>query len=177
VDGREVVSIRKATVEIHIDASGAMGMDKDIAVMCVWDEYVTLNIGADYCFADSERELKEDFADAVERFKDFIVANSLTPVTRGELDAYVAEKRATLAVRGPKTATGAPHCTKLDFFAPPTRPTAVGSGGPTSRVSSPCRGHRSGTPACSPGAASDDADAIGIEPIHGRLNSRGLPAR
>jgi len=115
-DGREVVRIRKETVLIVIDSKGMMGIDRADAVLCFWELYVKLKVGADYCFPDSERELKEDSADAVERFKDFIVANSLTPVTRDSLDAYVERQRAELASRGPKTATGQPHCTKLDFF-------------------------------------------------------------
>src|ERR1700761_7722341 len=80
VNGEEVVTIRKSTVTIHIDKKGAMGVDQDTAVMCGWTIYVGLHVAADYCFPDSEKELREDFADAVERFKDFIVANSLTPV-------------------------------------------------------------------------------------------------
>jgi hypothetical protein len=116
-DGHEVVRIRKETVVITIDSKGMIGIDRSgAAVLCFWDIYVNLKVGADYCFPDSERELKEDSADAVERFKDFIVANSLTPITRDSLDAYVERQRAELASRGPKTATGQPHCTKLDSF-------------------------------------------------------------
>ena len=116
INGKEVVEIRKATVTINIDKDGMMGVDQDTAVLCVWSEYVNLHIGADYCFPDGERELKEDFADAVEHFKDFIVANSLTPVTRSDLDAYVEKRRAELISRMSKTAGGAPRCPKLDFF-------------------------------------------------------------
>src|SRR5665213_46800 len=116
VKGEEIVTIRKASVEIEVSSRGTLGVDRDTAVLCLWNEYVKLHVGADYCFPDSERELKEDFADAVERFKDFIVANSLTPVTRGELDAYVEKRRTELVSRMSKVPAGAPRCPKLDFF-------------------------------------------------------------
>lgn len=117
VNGDEVVQIRKATVTIEIDKNGAIGLDRDAAVLCLWKEYVNLHNAADYCFPDSERELREDFADAVERFKDFIVANSLAPVTRSELNAFVEKRRREMIARMPKPAAGAQRCPRLDYFA------------------------------------------------------------
>lgn len=116
VNGEEIIELRKGSVMIEKSRDGIMGVDSDTAVLCVWDEYVNLHVAADYCFPDSERELREDFADAVERFKDFIVANSLTPVTRGDLDAYVEKRRAEMHSRMPKTPPGAPRCPKTDMF-------------------------------------------------------------
>ena len=117
VDGQEVVTIRKATVTIHINKDGAMGMDQNTAVLCAWTIYVDVHVAADYCFPDSERELKEDLADGIERFKDFIVANSLRPVTRSDLDAYVEKQRADLLSRAPKVAAGAQRCPRTDQFS------------------------------------------------------------
>jgi hypothetical protein len=116
VNGHEVVQIRRATVTIDIDKDGMMGVDQDTAVLCVWNEYTKLHIGADYCFPDSEREMREDFSDAVERFKDFIVANSLGPVSRSDLDAYVERRRADFLAHAPRTESGAPRCPKTDMF-------------------------------------------------------------
>jgi hypothetical protein len=116
VNGEVPVTIRKATVTIHINKNGAMGVDQDTAVLCVWNEYTKLHIGADYCFPDSERELREDFADAVERFKDFIVANSLSPVSRSDLDAYVEKRRTDFLARVPKAEPGVPRCPRTDMF-------------------------------------------------------------
>ena len=116
-DGDDVVEIRKASVVITKGRDGLMAIDSDTAVLCVWTIYVGLHVAADYCFPDSERDLKEDFAGAIERFKDFIVANSLTPVTRSDLDAYVEKRRAELISHALKTPIGAPRCPKLDFFA------------------------------------------------------------
>jgi hypothetical protein len=116
VNGHEVVQIRKATVTIDIDKDGALGVDQDTAVLCLWNEYTKLHIGADYCCPDSEREMREDFADAVERFKDFIVTNSLGPVSRSNLDAYVAKRRADFLAHAPRTEPGAPRCPKTDMF-------------------------------------------------------------
>lgn len=116
VKGQEVVRIRKATVTIDIDKDGMLGVDRDTAVLCLWNEYTKLHIGADYCFPDNEREMREDFADAVERFKDFIVANSLTSVRRSDLDAYVAKRRADFLAQAPKADPGAPRCPRTDLF-------------------------------------------------------------
>jgi hypothetical protein len=116
VKGEEIVTIRKESVEIEVSSAGTVGMDKDTAVLCLWNEYVKLHVGADYCFPDSERELREDFAEAVERFKDFIVANSLTPITRSALDAFVEKRRTELLSQVPKTPTGAPRCPKTELF-------------------------------------------------------------
>lgn len=116
VNGEELVTIRKATVTIHINKKYTTGIDQDTAVMCVWTIYVGLHVAADYCFPDSERELKEDFADAVERFKDFIVANSLSPLKRSDLDAYVDKRRQELLSRAPKITPGSPRCPRTDMF-------------------------------------------------------------
>jgi hypothetical protein len=115
-DGHEVVRIRKETVVITIDSKGMMGIDRSDAVLCFWDLYVNLKVGADYCLPDSEPELKEDFTDAVERIKTFIVANSLTPVSRSDLDAFVEKRRTEFLARVPKTPPGMPRCARLDFF-------------------------------------------------------------
>ena len=116
VNGDEVVQIRKATVTIDIGKDGALGVDQDTAVLCLWNEYTKLHIGADHCFPDSEREMREDFADAVERFKDFIVANSLRPVSRSELDAYVEKRRTDFLAHAPKAEPGAQRCPRTDMF-------------------------------------------------------------
>jgi hypothetical protein len=116
-DGDRVIEVRKNSVVISKGRDRILGMDEDRAVLCAWNEYVNLFIGAEYCFPDSERELREDFADAIERFKTFIVANSLTPVSRSDLDASVEKRRADFLARVPKTPPGTPRCVKLDFFA------------------------------------------------------------
>jgi hypothetical protein len=116
-DGDRVIEVRKKSVVISKGGDGIVGIDSDRAVLCAWNEYVTLLIGADYCFPNSERELKEDFADAVERFKTFIVANSLTPVSRNDLDASVEKRRTEFLARMPQRPPGTPRCAKLDFFA------------------------------------------------------------
>ena len=116
VNGHEVVQIRKATVTIDVDKDGALGVDQDTAVLCLWNEYTKLHIGADHCFPDSEREMREDFADAVESFKDFIVANSLAPTSRIELDAYAEKRRADFLARVPKAEPSAPRCPRTDMF-------------------------------------------------------------
>jgi hypothetical protein len=58
-----------------------------------WQIYVDLTLASDFCFPDSRADLKQDLAEAVERPKDFIVTNSLTPVARQELDPFVQKRR------------------------------------------------------------------------------------
>ena len=116
VKGEEIVTIRKASVEIEVSSKGTLGTDGDAAVLCLWNEYVKLHVAADYCFPDSERELREDFADAVEQFKKFIVANTLTPVSRSSLDVFVEKRRTELLSHTPQTPAGAPRCPKTELF-------------------------------------------------------------
>jgi hypothetical protein len=101
VNGEEIVEIRKATVVIEMSSKGTLGMDSDTAVLCAWDSYISAKLGADFCFPDSEPELREDLADALERFKDFIVANSISPVQRDELDVYAQRKFARTFAKPP----------------------------------------------------------------------------
>lgn len=94
VHGEEITEIRYATVVIEITRDGAIGSDSGkVAIFCAWDIYVGLMLGADYCYPDSHWELKEDLVDAVERLEGFIVANSLTPITREQLEAAVQRRR------------------------------------------------------------------------------------
>jgi hypothetical protein len=65
------------TLEIDYNKSGA--------IMCGWGVYRHLKLLMDECHRD-EIEVREKLDVAVSRYKDFIVANSLRPVTRAGLE-------------------------------------------------------------------------------------------
>ena len=107
--GEEIVEIRKATVVIRMSRGGIIGTDSDIAIQCAWQIYADLKVVADFCYPESELELKEDLTAAVEDLKSFIVANSLTPVARKDLDAWVQTRAQKLAGR-PRTEATTTYC-------------------------------------------------------------------
>lgn len=116
VKGEEIVEIRKASVVIQKTRDGMLGTDDDTAVMCMWEIYVDLKLASDFCFPDSERELKEDMADAVEHLKDFIVANNLTPVTRAQLDTIVQNRWKDKFAKMPSSLAGTQRCPMRDWL-------------------------------------------------------------
>jgi len=118
VRGEEVTEIRKATVGITISRQGTIGSDNgDTAILCAWQIYVDLKLASDICFPNSEPELKSDLADAVEALKNFIVANSLTPVARTDLDAFVQKRWTEKFSRVPKSVAGTEKCPMRDWLA------------------------------------------------------------
>jgi hypothetical protein len=56
------------------------------AVLCNWGIYVALEAALEICPVYRNEPLKADLADAIDRINDFIVANSLSPVTKSELE-------------------------------------------------------------------------------------------
>src|SRR5260370_31697699 len=118
VKGEEVTEIRKATVVITISPRGTVGWDSGhTAILCAWQIYVDLKLTSDIRCPDSEPELKRDLTDAVEGLKDFIVANSLTPVARTDLDAFVQKRWTEKFSRVPKSVAGTEKCPMLDWLA------------------------------------------------------------
>jgi hypothetical protein len=60
------------------------------AVMCAWRIYNGLAAALESCPEYRNEPLKADLADAIDRINDFIVANSLSPVTKAELERTAA---------------------------------------------------------------------------------------
>lgn len=60
------------------------------AVLCSWQIYVGVAAALEICPEFRNEPLKADLANAIDRINDFIVANSLSPISKAEL-----EKRAT----------------------------------------------------------------------------------
>ena len=63
------------------------------AVLCSWEISVVLAAALEICPAYRNESLKDSLASAVDRINDFIVANSLFPVSKAELEKRAASKR------------------------------------------------------------------------------------
>jgi hypothetical protein len=60
------------------------------AVLCSWGIYVALEAALEVCPEYRDEPLKAGLNDAIDRINDFIVANSLSPVTKTELEKRAA---------------------------------------------------------------------------------------
>ena len=60
------------------------------AVLCTWSIYVAMAAALELCPELRNEPLKADLANAIDRINDFIVANSLSPVTKAELERRAA---------------------------------------------------------------------------------------
>ena len=71
----------------ELENGGSLSIDnsKGGAVMCAWQIYAGMKNTMDKCHPE-ETELRQNFGLAVEKLERFIVANSLTPVTKIELE-------------------------------------------------------------------------------------------
>lgn len=63
------------------------------AVLCSWEIYVTLGAALEICPEYRNESLKISLANAVDRINDFIVANSIFPISKAELEKRAAAKR------------------------------------------------------------------------------------
>ncbi len=61
------------------------------AVQCAWRMYSHIRLQSEQCYDDSRVNLKAALKDAVDRIEVFIVENSLTPVTKLDLEAAAFE--------------------------------------------------------------------------------------
>jgi len=63
------------------------------AVMCSWEIYVGVAAALEICPEFRNEPLKADLANAIDRINDFIVANSLSPVSKAEVEKAAASRR------------------------------------------------------------------------------------
>jgi hypothetical protein len=95
--GREIVEIRRGGVVITQEGgvmTAAVDRSGHGAVLCAWRVSVDTLVALDVCQPGGHDELRQDLARATDAIADFIVANSLTPVRKADLQAYVAKRRA-----------------------------------------------------------------------------------
>jgi hypothetical protein len=95
--GRALEEVRLPSGVVFMKTEqGIVGIDLSGrgAVLCHWQIYITMLGTLDNCPASDEPPLKADLTDAIERINGFIVANSLDPVTREQVDEAVMQRRA-----------------------------------------------------------------------------------
>src|SRR5271167_419646 len=95
--GKDVVEIRRGGVVITQERGvtiAAVDHSGHGAVLCAWRIYVDTLVALDVCQPGAHGELRQDLVEATDAIADFIVANSLTPVKKAELAAYIAKRRA-----------------------------------------------------------------------------------
>lgn len=63
------------------------------AVLCSWEIYVTLAAALEICPEYRNESLKTSLTSAVDKINDFIVANSMAPVSKAELEKSAISKR------------------------------------------------------------------------------------
>jgi hypothetical protein len=61
-------------------------------VMCAWEISADIRTTLEKCYP-KEKELKQNFDLVIEKLKNFIVANNLTPITKEELENDLQKKR------------------------------------------------------------------------------------
>jgi len=74
-------------LERHGDQITSTGIDNSGrgAVQCSWEIYVGVRSYTEACLSGEDRGFEADLDDAIDRMNDFIVENSLVPVTKSEL--------------------------------------------------------------------------------------------
>jgi len=68
--------------------------------------YIELAAALEICPEYRNEPLKADLADAIDRINDFIVANSLSPVSKAELEKRAASRREDVSLCRPNGALG-----------------------------------------------------------------------
>ncbi len=101
-NGAEVVEIRRGGVTVVIRDGQQVGTDtsRHGAVLCSWEMMVGLKAAADICFPQEFTEVSELLGEAIAAYDTFIVANSLTPVTKADLEARAEERARRLKAGG-----------------------------------------------------------------------------
>lgn len=94
-DGSRILEVRQATVTLSLQDGAVVGFDSSPhgAVLCAWEIVVGMKTVADVCFPGEFSEASTVLGEVIEAYDDFIVANSLTPVTKAELQARFEERR------------------------------------------------------------------------------------
>ncbi len=95
------VEIRRGGVTIIVDKNGGeLSVDGSRpAVLCIWGLAVETQIAADLCYPNEYAQLSKMLSDYVDAANDFIVANSLRPVSKAELEKTMAQRRAKVAAQ------------------------------------------------------------------------------
>lgn len=119
IGDKEVTEYRKGGVVFQKWPDRVLSVDQSGlgAVLCTWSIYVNVMLAARACFPDGRDEVKEDLAHAVDAMNDFIVANDPDPVTKSNLEAFIAKRGADKFSRIPSYLVGTPQCPLADMLA------------------------------------------------------------
>jgi len=73
---------------VTISDRGKFGVDNSGhgAVLCAWEEYLGVKKMTQLCASTGDKAFNARINKAIERINDFIVANSLSPITKGDLE-------------------------------------------------------------------------------------------
>jgi hypothetical protein len=95
------VEIRRGGVTVIVDRNGGeLGVDRSgTAVLCYWGIAIMAKISADLCYPGEFTELSRTLGEQIAAINDFIVANSLRPVTKDSLEKTIADRYAETAGR------------------------------------------------------------------------------
>jgi len=77
--------------ELENGSTLSVDMSKGGAVLCAWDIYAHIKNTLDICHPE-EKELRRNIDLIVHKVNNFIVANSLEPITQTELEKIISEK-------------------------------------------------------------------------------------
>jgi hypothetical protein len=98
-DGSEVTEVRLPNgVVFHQERRNGktLTFGNDVsghgAVLCSWEIYVGVAAALEICPEFRNEPLKADLANAIDRINDFIVANSLFPISKAELETRAASR-------------------------------------------------------------------------------------
>lgn len=93
-DGSKVVEIRRGGVTLTREDGQLLGFDNSGhgAIYCTWEIIVGTKVAADVCFPGEFSELSSLLGEEIEALNLFILANSLTPITKADLQARFDER-------------------------------------------------------------------------------------
>jgi hypothetical protein len=74
--------------------------------MCAWEIYVGLAAALETCPEYRNEPLRADLSNAIDKINDFIVANSLSPVSKAQLEKGAASRRDVPGLCQPDGAAG-----------------------------------------------------------------------
>lgn len=87
------VEIRRAGVTVTVEKDGDMSVDHSgKAVLCYWNMAIAAKISADLCYPGEFPQLSKMLGEQIAATNDFIVANSLRPVTKAWLEKNIADR-------------------------------------------------------------------------------------
>jgi hypothetical protein len=109
----DTVEIRRGSVTVTIDKDGETSIDRSgKAVLCYWNLAIVAKMSADLCYPGEFTALSNMLGEQIAAMNDFIVANSLRPVTKAWLEKNIADRFAKAAA-GIKTAGVPPAQNKV----------------------------------------------------------------